>query len=80
MFITMMIYMIGMIFAFILGILLIKYEEDINPVKQCCKEDEELQVAILAPITLGSWISVALILIFKYEEIRITWEYLKMKK
>lgn len=73
-----MIYMIGMIFAFILGFLLFKYEE-INPLKTY-DEDEELQVAVLAPITLFSWLSVVVLLIFRYDEIRWAWEYLKLKK
>ena len=50
-----MIYMIGMIFAFILGFLLFKYQE-INPL-QTYNEDEELQIAVLAPLTSLSRLS-----------------------
>ena len=73
-----MIYMIGMIFAFILGFLLFKYQE-INPLKTY-NEDEELQIAVLAPLTLLSWLTVVVLLIFRYDEIQQAWEYLKLKK
>lgn len=73
-----MIYMIGMIFAFILGFLLFKYQE-INPL-QTYNEDEELQIAVLAPLTLLSWLTVVVLLIFRYDEIQLAWEYLKLKK
>lgn len=73
-----MIYMIGMIFAFILGFLLFKYQE-IYPL-QTYNEDEELQIAVLAPLTLLSWITVVILLIFRYDEIQQAWEYLKLKK
>ena len=73
-----MIYMIGMIFAFILGFLLFKYQE-INPL-QIYNEDEELQIAALAPLTLLSWLTVVVLLIFRYDEIQQAWEYLKLKK
>ena len=73
-----MIYMIGMIFAFILGFLLFKYQE-INPL-QTYNEDEELQIAVLAPLTLLSWLTVVVLLIFRYDEIQQAWEYLKLKK
>lgn len=73
-----MIYMIGMIFAFILGFLLFKYQE-INPL-QTYNEDEELQIAVLAPLTLLSWFTVVVLLIFRYDEIQQAWEYLKLKK
>ena len=73
-----MIYTIGMIFAFILGFLLFKYQE-INPL-QTYNEDEELQIAVLAPLTLLSWLTVAVLLIFRYDEIQQAWEYLKLKK
>ena len=73
-----MIYMIGMIFAFILGFLLFKYQE-INPL-QTYNEDEELQIAVLAPLTLFSWLTVVVLLIFRYDEIQQAWEYLKLKK
>lgn len=73
-----MIYLIGMIFAFILGYLLLKYEE-INPLKTY-EDNEELQVVVLAPITLFSWLSVVTFLVFRYDELRWMWEYLKLKK
>lgn len=73
-----MIYMIGMIFAFILGFLLFKYQE-INPLQKY-NEDEELQIAVLAPLTLLSWLTVVVLLIFRYDEIQQAWEYLKLKK
>ena len=73
-----MIYMIGMIFAFILGFLLFKYQE-INPL-QTYNEDEELQIAVLAPLTLLSWLTVVVLLIFRYDEIQQAWAYLKLKK
>lgn len=73
-----MIYMIGMIFAFILGFLLFKYQEIYQ--LQTYNEDEELQIAVLAPLTLLSWITVVILLIFRYDEIQQAWEYLKLKK
>ena len=73
-----MIYTIGMIFAFILGFLLFKYQE-INPLQKY-NEDEELQIAVLAPLTLLSWLTVVVLLIFRYDEIQQAWEYLKLKK
>ena len=78
-----MIYMIGMIFAFILGFLLFKYQE-INPLQTYDEYDEgegeELQIAVLAPLTLLSWLTVVVLLIFRYDEIQQAWEYLKLKK
>ena len=61
----MVIYVIGMIVAFVFGLLDYKYEE-----VHSYNNGADLQIGMLAPITLLSWVSVALLLIYRWKQIR----------
>ena len=61
----MVIYVIGMIVAFVFGLLDYKYEE-----VHSYNNGADLQIGILAPIALLSWVSVALLLIYRWKQIR----------
>ena len=54
----MVIYVIGMIVAFVFGLLDYKYEE-----VHSYNNGADLQIGMLVPIALLSWVSVALLLI-----------------
>ena len=61
----MVIYVIGMIVAFVLGLLDYKYEE-----VHSYNNGAGLQIGMLAPIVLLSWVSVALLLIYRWKQIQ----------
>lgn len=61
----MVIYIIGMIVAFVLGLLDYKYEE-----VHSYNNGAGLQIGMLAPIVLLSWVSVALLLIYRWKQIQ----------
>ena len=61
----MVIYVIGMIVAFVFGLCAYKYEE-----VHSYHHGADLQIGILAPIALLSWVSVALLLIYRWKQIR----------
>ena len=61
----MVIYVIGMIVAFVFGLLDYKYEE-----VHSYNNGADLQIGMLAPIVLLSWVSVVLLLIYRWKQIR----------
>lgn len=61
----MVIYIIGMIVALVLGLLDYKYEE-----VHSYNNGAGLQIGMLAPIVLLSWVSVALLLIYRWKQIQ----------
>ena len=61
----MVIYVIGMIVAFVFGLLDYKYEE-----VHSYNNGAGLQIGMLAPIVLLSWVSVALLLIYRWKQIQ----------
>ena len=61
----MVIYVIGMIVAFVFGLLDYKYEE-----VHSYNNGADLQIGMLVPIALLSWVSVVLLLIYRWKQIR----------
>lgn len=61
----MVIYVIGMIVAFVFGLLDYKYEE-----VHSYNNGADLQIGMLVPIALLSWVSVTLLLIYRWKQIR----------
>lgn len=58
-------YIIGLVIAVILGLLEYKYED-----VHSYNKGEDLQIGMIAPLALMSWVSVILLLVYRHKQLR----------